>query len=73
MNKKEFIDNLKEILDTKDNINIKTKLEDYHYDSLSVIAIIAIKEQHFKKLKIDLDKISKCKIVNELLVLFKLD
>tara|TARA_B100000795_G_C22550511_1_gene342326 strand:- start:337 stop:558 length:222 start_codon:yes stop_codon:yes gene_type:complete len=73
MDKKSFIKLLAEILQTKDTLSAKSKLEKYDFDSLTVLELIAINEQYFSNVDILPDSYLQCENVEDLLKLFQIE
>jgi acyl carrier protein len=71
MNKVELINSLKKIFE-KNVLKESDNLEKIGLDSLKILEIMALNDEHFNKLKISPDKIRGCKILKDLLRLYKL-
>lgn len=66
---KKILQQIKKIIQTKDNISLNTKLDDIEqWDSLSILNFIGFAEQAYKK-NLSGNDIAKCKCVGDLVKL----
>lgn len=71
MKQNEFLKKLEKIFE-KNKLTKNSSLSNLNFDSLKILEILSFADNEFTDIKIDANKLTKCKSINDLIKIFKI-